>query len=138
MKGLLQGAVQVTLSSKQKHQDELVRETEEDAKRNEAGEPTKKQKKLAKKSEYDMQPDGKQTVENEEEDIVKGLCSHAKFVLKKPESSYPFGQEGKKEMVKNARDALREQMAFEGRSKVSSSCTALITRSGRTATERNN
>ena len=55
--------------------------------------------------------------EGEEEEIVKGLCPQAKFVLEKPLSSYPLGKEGKKELIKNARDALRDQMAFEGKSK---------------------
>lgn len=110
-------------------QEEAVEERQKAAKKAQ-NEGSKKQKQQpSKKSEYELEPDTDENEENQknadadkeegndEEDIIKGLCPHAKFVLEKPLSTYPTGKDGKKELVKNARDALRDQMSFEGKNK---------------------
>ena len=127
-----QGSTEVALpSNKRKPQEKPEEDAQEEptkkkqkAAKTSQGEGGKDKKNPSKKSEYELEPDADEIEQNvneenkaEEEDIVKGLCTHAKFVLEKPLSSYPLGKEGKKELIKNARDALRDQMAFEGKNK---------------------
>lgn len=53
---------------------------------------------------------------------AKGVSPDVKTLLEKPLSSYPLAREGKLELVRNVKEALREQMAYEGKPKHVSPC----------------
>ena len=46
---------------------------------------------------------------------ASGLCPEVVDILRKPVSAYPKSKQGTKELIKAVKEALRLQMAFEGR-----------------------
>lgn len=68
-----------------------------------------------KKSKKPAKQDGEAAQEAEEDIAAKGLCPSVKKILERELASYPTTLAGRKEMSKNIREALRDQMEFEGK-----------------------
>ncbi len=122
---LSQGAVAIILAGAKRKAQEKAEGLEHEEPDNKKQKAANKKMQASKKSEYELEPDSEERggEGNEEDAIVSGLCPHARLVLEKPLSTYPATKEGRKLLIKDTRDALRDQMGFEGKSKAVGPCS---------------